>query len=52
MMVFQPGTYEHECPGCGHKVVFVVGTTLGMDVLPTSSDGLPAISFRPRAWGH
>ncbi len=24
MMVFEPGTYEHECPGCGAKQVFVV----------------------------
>ena len=24
MMVFEPGTYEHECPGCGKKIVFRV----------------------------
>jgi hypothetical protein len=24
MMVFQPGTYEHECPKCHHIVVFTV----------------------------
>lgn len=24
MMVFEPGTYEHECPSCGVKTVFVV----------------------------
>lgn len=24
MQVFEPGTYEHTCPGCGHKMVFTV----------------------------
>jgi hypothetical protein len=24
MRVFEPGTYEHTCPGCGNKVVFTV----------------------------
>lgn len=24
MMVFQPGVYEHECPGCHHVIVFTV----------------------------
>lgn len=24
MRVFKPGTYEHTCPGCGHKGFFVV----------------------------
>lgn len=24
MRVFEPGKYEHECPGCGHKQKFVV----------------------------
>jgi hypothetical protein len=23
-MVFSPGTYEHECPACGKKTIFVV----------------------------
>lgn len=23
-MVFQPGTYEHTCPGCGQKTTFTV----------------------------
>ena len=23
-MVFEPGTYEHECSGCGKKLVFTV----------------------------
>jgi hypothetical protein len=23
-MVFEPGTYEHTCPACGKKIVFVV----------------------------
>jgi hypothetical protein len=23
-MVFKPGTYEHECSACGHKVTFTV----------------------------
>ena len=23
-MVFEPGTYEHECPACGRKIVFTV----------------------------
>jgi hypothetical protein len=27
MMVFQPGTYEHECPACGKKIVFTVHGT-------------------------
>lgn len=22
--VFEPGTWEHECPACGHKVTFTV----------------------------
>lgn len=24
MMVFKPGTYEHECPSCSRKLVFTV----------------------------
>lgn len=24
MRVFPPGTYEHVCSACGHKVIFVV----------------------------
>jgi hypothetical protein len=24
MMVLSPGTYEHECPSCGKKIVFTV----------------------------
>ena len=24
MMVFSPGIYEHTCPGCGNKQVFIV----------------------------
>ena len=24
MMVFKPGTYEHICPACGKKQIFVV----------------------------
>ena len=24
MMVFQPGEYEHECPGCGNIIRFTV----------------------------
>jgi hypothetical protein len=24
MMVFPPGRYEHECPGCGRKIQFQV----------------------------
>jgi hypothetical protein len=24
MMVYQPGVYKHECPGCGHTVQFTV----------------------------
>lgn len=24
MMVFAPGTYEHECPRCHHIIVFTV----------------------------
>ena len=24
MMVFKPGTYEHECPACGKKTTFTV----------------------------
>jgi len=27
MMVFRPGTYEHECPRCHRKVIFVVQPT-------------------------
>ena len=23
-MVYQPGTYEHICPGCGKKIIFTV----------------------------
>lgn len=23
-VVLEPGTYEHQCPGCGEKVVFEV----------------------------
>lgn len=23
--VFEPGTYEHECPACGKKTCFTVG---------------------------
>lgn len=23
-IVLQPGTYEHECPKCGYKTIFVV----------------------------
>lgn len=22
--VFEPGTYEHECPNCGQKTIFTV----------------------------
>lgn len=30
MRVFAPGTYEHTCPGCGHKGTFTIskGPTL------------------------
>lgn len=24
MIVLQPGTYEHECPSCGHVTVFTI----------------------------
>ena len=24
MQVFEPGVYEHECPACGQKQIFVV----------------------------
>ncbi len=24
MRVFEPGVYEHTCPGCGHKMTFTV----------------------------
>lgn len=24
MCVFEPGAYEHTCPGCGKKTIFVV----------------------------
>jgi len=24
MMVYQPGVYEHTCPGCGRRVTFTV----------------------------
>ena len=24
MRLFEPGTYEHECPSCGAKAAFVV----------------------------
>ena len=24
LMVFEPGTYEHVCPACGHRRVFRV----------------------------
>jgi len=24
MCVFEPGVYEHTCPGCGKKTIFVV----------------------------
>ena len=32
MRVFEPGTYEHICPACGKKTVFVVSPrpTLGV----------------------
>ena len=26
-MVFEPGVYEHECPGCGRKFEFIVQGT-------------------------
>ena len=28
MIVLDPGTYEHTCPGCGAKVVFMVGAVV------------------------
>jgi hypothetical protein len=24
MICLPPGTYEHTCPGCGNKIVFIV----------------------------
>ena len=24
MCVFEPGVYEHICPGCGNKIIFTV----------------------------
>ena len=24
LIVLDPGTWEHECPGCGHKTIFTV----------------------------
>jgi len=28
MIVLSPGTYEHECPGCGHVTTFTVRRAL------------------------
>lgn len=36
-MVFQPGVYEHVCPGCGHTQIFTVGYGPMMSVLPPSN---------------
>lgn len=30
MQVFKPGTYEHTCPGCGHKGKFIVRSDVRM----------------------
>lgn len=30
-MVFPPGLYEHECPGCGRKLVFRVDEMVWSD---------------------
>lgn len=26
LIVFPPGTYEHECPACGNKMIFTVNS--------------------------
>lgn len=37
MRVFEPGTYEHECPSCGKKKIFTVSGIM-CSLTPTEVD--------------
>ena len=39
MMVWEPGVYEHTCPGCGNKQRFVVGAAPTCSVMGSTSRG-------------
>jgi len=46
LIVLDPGTWEHECPGCGHKTIFTVEEALWTLRYP-EPDPLP-----PQRWDH
>lgn len=48
-MVFQPGHYEHECPGCGRKQQFFVQGVV-CETKPSGRSVPFGSSWLPGAW--